>query len=65
MIGILLALLIFALIIIVAIWIVDMLVGALGMPARAVQMIKIILVLIAFLWLLQQFGHPFGGFYFR
>jgi len=65
MIGTLIALLIFALIIIIAIWIVDMLVGTLGLPARAVQVIKIILVLIAFLWLLQQFGHPFGGWYLR
>lgn len=63
--GTLIALLIFVLIVVVAIWIVDMLVGTLGLPANAVKIIKAILLLIAFLWLCQEFFHPLGGFYFR
>ncbi len=63
--GTLIALLIFVVIVIVAIWIVDMLVATLGLPANGVKIIKAILLLIALLWLVQQFFHPFGGYYFR
>jgi len=63
--GTLISLLVFVLILVIALWVVDLLVGTLGLPAKAVQIIKVILVLIAVLWLLQNFVFHVGGFYLR
>ena len=59
--GLLIALLVAALIFFCAFALVDMM----PVDGRGKQILKIILVLIALVWLLQNFVHPWGGWYLR
>lgn len=63
--GILFALLVFALFVVIAVWVVDLLASSLSLPPKGVQLIKVILLLMAVVWLFQSFLFHAGGFYFR
>lgn len=61
--GILISLLIAIIIFVMAFWLVDLLPAPFTPGAK--NIIKILLILIAIVWLLQEFFHPFGGYYIR
>lgn len=62
-IGLLINLLILALIVVIVLWVLDMLAGALGLPPQIVGIVKAILILIALLMLISTLLGGWGGFY--
>ena len=60
--GILITLLIFAIILVVALWVVDLLPTP-PLTAQIKQIFKLVLVLFALIWLLQNFWLHAGGYY--
>ncbi len=62
-IALLINLLILALIVVIVLWVIDLLSGALGFPAKIATIIKAIIVLIALLFFIEMLTGGWTGFY--
>jgi hypothetical protein len=61
--GLLINLLILALIVVVILWVVDLVAGAIGFPPKVASIIKAIIILIALLVFIQTLTGGWTGFY--
>lgn len=62
-IALLLNLLILALIVVVVLWVIDLIAGAIGFPPKVATIIKAIIILIALLFFIQTLTGGWAGFY--
>ncbi len=62
-IALLINLLVLALIVVVVLWVIDLVAGAIGFPPKVATIIKAIVILIALLFFIQTLTGGWTGFY--